>query len=54
MHSNLEDLDWIVTLDVTSLYTYIPHKEGLESLDYFLKNLQNQKLPTQFILDQNS
>ncbi len=49
-HSNLDDQDWLVTLDVTSLYTSIPHK-GLESLDYFLKTLQNPRLPSQFILD---
>ena len=43
----------IVTFDVTSLYTSIFHEFGLEAIDYFLTNYQNQEFvleSTNFIL----
>ena len=44
----------IVTSDVTSLYTSIPHEYGLKSLGYFLatfKEEMNPRFTNQFILD---
>ena len=44
----------IVTFDVTSLYTSIPHEYGLKALGYFLttfKEEMNPRFNNQFILD---
>ena len=44
----------IVTFDVTSLYTSIPHECGLKALGYFLatfKEEMNPRFINQFILD---
>ena len=35
----------IVTFDVISLYTSIPHKFGLETIDYFLTKYQEDVHP---------
>ena len=45
----------IVTFDITSLYTSIPHKYGLKALGYFLttfKEEMNPRFNNQFILDE--
>ena len=44
----------IVTFDVTSLYTSIPHEYGLKALGYFLTTFKEERNPrfnNQFILD---
>ena len=44
----------MVTFDVTSLYTSIPHEYGLKALGYFLtafKDEMNPRFNNQFILD---
>lgn len=42
----------LLTLDVTSLYTNIPHEGGLEALKFFLQNRDNTvNPPNDFILD---
>ena len=40
----------IGTLDVESLYTNIPHGEGLESCEFHLNKRDNQKIPTNFLV----
>ena len=40
----------IGTLDVESLYTNIPHDEGLESCEFHLNKRENKKIPTNFLL----
>ena len=43
---------FLLTLDVTSLYTNIPHSEGLEALNHFLLNRdQTINPPNKFIAD---
>lgn len=48
--SNIDTTDWLVTLDVTSLYTNIPHKAGLDALKFYCIN-NDERLRTQYILD---
>ena len=38
--SNVVEDTEIVTIDIISLYTSIPHKFGLEAIDYFLTKYQ--------------
>ena len=47
----LPDNAILVTLDVSSLYTNIPHKEGIEACRHFLNTRQNKSLPTERICD---
>ena len=42
---------YLVTLDVTSLYNNIPHKEGIEACQYFMKNSCKSKTFIQHISD---
>ena len=41
----------LVTLDVSSLYTNIPHKEGIEACCHFLNTRSHKSLPTERICD---
>ena len=41
----------LVTLDVSSLYTNIPHKEGIEACRHFLNTRSHKSLPTERICD---
>ena len=41
----------LVTLDVASLYTCIPHTEGLQSIAKFLKSRDNSESPKDFLLE---
>ena len=39
-----------VTLDITSLYTNIPLKQGIDIFEAFLNTRQNKSVPTQFLV----
>ena len=41
----------LVTLDVSSLYTDIPHREGVEACRHFLNTRPHKSLPTEIICD---
>lgn len=41
----------LATMDVSSLYTNIPHQSGLMALQHFLDKRENESPPTQFILE---
>ena len=47
----LPDNAILVTLDVSSLYTNIPHNEGIEACHHFLNTRQDKTLPTERICD---
>lgn len=47
---HLLENDWFVTLDVTSLYTNIPHEGGLEALKFYLSEKEGN-IPSDYILD---
>ncbi|XP_078374399.1 uncharacterized protein LOC144657936 [Oculina patagonica] len=47
----LPDNALLVTLDVSSLYTNIPHNEGINACRHFLDTRQNKSLPTERICD---
>ena len=52
--SNVDEDTEIVTIDIISLYTSIPHKFGLEVLDYFLSTYQEKlhpRLDEKFVLE---
>jgi hypothetical protein len=38
---------WLVTADVTSLYTNIPHEEGIDAITHYLTLYKNYKYPTE-------
>ena len=40
----------LVTLDVSSLYTYIPHNEGINACDYFLRTDPHNTISTIIII----
>ena len=47
----LPDNALLVTLDVSSLYTNIPHNEGIEACRHFLNYRPDKSLPTEHICD---
>ena len=47
----LPDNALLVTLDVSSLYTNIPHNEGIDACRYFLNTRQDKLLPAENICD---
>ena len=47
----LPDNALLVTLDVSSLYTNIPHNKGIDDSRHFLSTRQNKSLPTERICD---
>ena len=48
---DLSESDFLCTMDVTSLYTNVPHKEGLEALTHFLNQRQILTPPTNFLVE---
>ena len=47
----LPDNALLVTLDVSSLYPNIPHKDGIDTCRYFLNTRQDKSLPAENICD---
>lgn len=41
----------LAIMDATSLYTNIPHHEGLLALEYFLNSYDDDSLTTKFIIE---
>ena len=41
----------LVTLDVSSLYTNIPHKEGINACEHFLRTSSHKTIPTSTLCD---
>ena len=48
---NLPSNSLLVTLDVSSLYTNIPHNEGINACDHFLRTRPNNNTPTGTLCD---
>ena len=48
---NISDSEYICTMDVTSLYTNVPHEEGLEALKHYMELRETQSPSTDFIID---
>ena len=46
----LPDNSVIFTLDVTSLYTNIPHTDGLAAAEKYFNRRESQEIPTQFLI----
>ena len=46
----LPDNSVIFTLDVTSLYTNIPHTDGIAAAEKYLNKRESQEIPTQFLI----
>lgn len=50
--TDLSDEVFLVTLDIASLYTNIPHESGLEALDFYLKDRESGATPpSEFLID---
>ena len=49
--SNLPANSLLVTLDVSSLYTKIPHNEGINACDHFLRTSSHNTIPTGTLSD---
>ena len=49
--SNLPTNSLLVTFDVSSLYTNIPHKEGINACEQFLHTSSNKTIPTSTLCD---
>ena len=48
---NLPANSLLVTLDISSLYTNIPHNEGINACDYFLRTRSHPTIPTGTLCD---
>ena len=48
---NLPANSLLVTLDVSSLYTNIPHKEGINACEHFLRTSSHKTIPTSTLCD---
>ena len=48
---NLPADSLLVTLDVSSLYTNIPHNEGINACDHFLRTRPHNNIPTGTLCD---
>ena len=48
---NLSANSLLVTLDVSSLYTNIPHKEGINACEHFLRTSSHKTIPTSTLCD---
>ena len=48
---NIQATDLLCTMDVASLYTNVPHKEGLEAMAYFLNQREVQTPSTEFLVN---
>ena len=48
---NLPANSLLVTLDVSSLYTNIPHNEGIKACDHFLRTSSHNTIPTGTLCD---
>ena len=48
---NLPANSLLVTLDVSSLYTNIPHKEGINACEHFLRTPSHKTIPTSTLCD---
>ena len=51
LNTLLPDNAILVTLDVTSLYTNIPHSEGIEACRFFLRKRNDKHIPTETLCD---
>ena len=43
--------DWMLSMDVTSLYTNIPHKDGLECISKVLETAETSTLKKESLLE---
>lgn len=50
-HFSDSSFDFFLTMDVQSLYTCIPHCQGLEAISHFLQNRTSEQPSTAFLLD---
>ena len=48
---NLPANSLLVTLDVSSLYTNIPHNEGINACEHFLRTSSHNTIPTGTLCD---
>lgn len=51
MNVNVSNDDFLCTMDITSLYTNIPHDLGLSALDHYLKSRDVDEPPSSFLWD---
>lgn len=48
---SIQDIDKLYTMDVTSLYTHVPHKECLEELSHLLNLREDLTPPTESMVE---
>ena len=48
---NVSNSEYLCTMDVTSLYTNVPHQEGLNALRYYMESRETQLPSTELIID---